>query len=701
MSRKMLVIVALLALGVLLVVAGCAPSSPTPTGGTEELTEEAKAADMGPVPYSEVWAASGHADITAEAFTHWNEEDPKEIPVECAKCHSTEGYQDFVGSDGSAAGTVDKAAPVGSVINCQTCHNDAAAALTSVVMPSGVEIKDLGPSARCMQCHQGRASGLSVAEATKDMDPDTANPDLGFINIHYFAAAGTLFGSETHAGFEYEGKAYQMRNIHVEGVNECIDCHNQHTLELRVETCTECHGDGDPKDYRMQGSLADYDGDGSAEEGISSEIDTLREMLMTAMQSYATEKAGAALAYTPSVYPYFVIDTNGDGQAGDDEANAGNRYASWTPRLLKAAYNYQVATKDPGAFAHNPKYIIALLYDSIEDLNSAISSPVDLSAASRNDPGHFDGTGEPFRHWDEEGKVAAGCSKCHSATGLPQFLAEGANISNPLSNGFACTTCHDVAAGFPALYQVAEVPFPSGAVLSFGENEPSNLCIECHQGRSSTPTLDKALAGKPPDTPDEKIRFSNIHYFAAGATLFGSEAQGAYQYEGKEYLGRFMHTDGFQQCRDCHEVHELEVKTDVCEACHQSADTSTFRMNPTDWDGDGDTTEGIKGEIDTSREKLYAAIQQYAADKGLPAIVYDPVAYPYFFADTDGNGEVNGEEAGYASWTPTLLKAAYNYQYSVKDPGAFAHNGKYVLQFLYDSIEAIGGSAAVQGMTRP
>jgi hypothetical protein len=45
------------------------------------------------------------------------------------------------------------------------------------------------------------------------------------------------------------------------------------------------------------------------------------------------------------------------------------------------------------------------------------------------------------------------------------------------------------------------------------------------------------------------------------------------------------------------------------------------------------------------------------------------------------------------------LKAAYNYQYAQKDPGAFAHNAKYVLQVLYDSLEDIG--ADVSGMTRP
>jgi hypothetical protein len=262
-----------------------------------------------------------------------------------------------------------------------------------------------------------------------------------------------------------------------------------------------------------------------------------------------------------------------------------------------------------------------------------------------------------------------------------------------------------VAAGFPALYAVAEVPFPSGAKLTFGENEPSNLCIECHQGRSSTPTVDKALAGKPDDTADETIRFSNIHYFAAGATLFGGEAQGAYQYANKTYLGRNEHGGGPQKCADCHNVHELNVQVDKCEACHGTTEPGLIRMADTDWDGDGDTTEGMIDEIATVREALLAAIQKYATDKGLPAIGYNAAAYPYFFLDTNGDGTIDGDEAvrenAYNSWTPRLLRAAYNYQYATKDPGAFAHNGKYVLQVLYDSLSDIGGASAVTGMTRP
>ncbi len=99
-------------------------------------------------PFTDEWAASGHADAEAEAFRHWDEEDPKEVPVDCAKCHAGSGFRDFVGADGSAAGVVDSAHPVDTVIDCQTCHNEAASEWNLVTFPSGISVTLEGPHSR-------------------------------------------------------------------------------------------------------------------------------------------------------------------------------------------------------------------------------------------------------------------------------------------------------------------------------------------------------------------------------------------------------------------------------------------------------------------------------------------------------------------------------------------------------------------------
>jgi hypothetical protein len=62
--------------------------------------------------------------------------------------------------------------------------------------------------------------------------------------------------------------------------------------------------------------------------------------------------------------------------------------------------------------------------------------------------------------------------------------------------------------------------------------------------------------------------------------------------------------------------------------------------------------------------------------------------------------EMKAENA-YNKWTPNLLRAAYNYQWFVKDPGAFAHNPKYAIQVLYDTVESVGGKQAVAKYKRP
>ena len=45
------------------------------------------------------------------------------------------------------------------------------------------------------------------------------------------------------------------------------------------------------------------------------------------------------------------------------------------------------------------------------------------------------------------------------------------------------------------------------------------------------------------------------------------------------------------------------------------------------------------------------------------------------------------------------MKAAFNYQMSRKEPGAWAHNFNYMAELLYDSVEDLGGSVA--GLVRP
>ncbi len=740
LPKRLLVVLGVCLLGAVLLVACGAPKS-TPEAAASATAVAAPQPTMA-VPFLDSFLGSAHADAKAEAFNHWNTAEggaAAVVPASCAKCHTSQGFQDFA-ANGKV--TADVPAPAGT-FSCTTCHNPAVMALTSVTFPSGKTIDNLGPEARCMTCHQGRQSKVSVDKQISDFkvtdvdavvkpmtDSSGKATNFGFLNVHYFAAGATLYGSQAEMGYEYDGKIYDPKFRHVQGYDSCLGCHDQHTLQVKVDQCANCHEGvktvDDLKNNRENGSLEDYNGNGDTKEGIYYEIKGLQDILYSSIQSYAKEVAGTGIVYDAATNPYWFTDADGDGKP-DQKDGKPVTYSTWTARLLKAAYNYQVSVKDPGAFAHNAKYIIELTYDSIDDLNGKISKPVDMTKLHRDDSGHFAGDTMPFRDWDSEGEVPAGCAKCHSDSGLPQYIANGGTevvtksgvqitgvVGQPVANGFACSTCHDEA-NWPNRYAVTSVPFPSGVSLTFstekdadGNLKPvdSNLCIECHQGRESTVTVNNALAGKPADTVDPAIRFKNVHYFAAGATLFGDAAKGAYEYDGQKYLGQNT-VHPLNKCTDCHEVHQLGVKVDACKGCHTSvtsaADLEKIRAttDTTDWNGNGDVTEGVSAEIDGFRTALYAAIQAYAEKSGTP-LVYDAASYPYFFVDANKDGKADTNDKGpisYNAWTPRLLKAAYNYQYSIKDPGAFAHNPQYVMQFLYDSIKDLGGD--VSKLTRP
>ncbi|MCP4382331.1 MAG: polyheme membrane-associated cytochrome C [Hyphomicrobiales bacterium] len=324
------------------------------------------------------WLASPHANSRSEAFRHWDTEG--EIPKTCAVCHSTTGIVDYLSAPQSVPGEINHPVPVGTTVECAACHNPGAEALRDVIFPSRQVVNMPPGSAVCTVCHQGRASGNDVNNATAGIDDDEVSAKLAFINIHYAAAASTRRGSAVRGGYQYAGRSYAGRFAHVEGFETCVSCHGSHDTAVQLETCTTCHqGAADFRTIRT--SPIDVLGNGDTGLGIGAVIEELHARLKAAIMTYAAEVGGGAIVYSSGAYPYFFNDINANGIADDDEAAFPNRYQSWTPRLLKAAYNYQFVAKDRGAFAHNPRYAIQLMIDSITDL--AEVSSVDASGLVR------------------------------------------------------------------------------------------------------------------------------------------------------------------------------------------------------------------------------------------------------------------------------------------------------------------------------
>jgi predicted CXXCH cytochrome family protein len=239
-----------------------------------------------------------------------------------------------------------------------------------VTFPSGVTVKEPGNDNVCESCHKGRAGKA-------DVDAAIAAGKPALQDIHHLPAAAVKLGSEVHAGYEYPGKTYVGALSHIGGT-QCTTCHDpgksHHTFEVKDAwngLCSVCHADanGDPQNIRVIHTL-DYDGNGDATGPLAGEIAGLAATTLAAMQATAP---APGLCYTPDVYPFFFVDTNGDKACSTAEAVFANAFSAWTPALTKAALNFQLSQNDPGSWAHNFDYTAELLYDSTQDLGGDVS----------------------------------------------------------------------------------------------------------------------------------------------------------------------------------------------------------------------------------------------------------------------------------------------------------------------------------------
>lgn len=319
--------------------------------------------------YIAAWARSGHADGSSVSFSYWN--GAGAIPPVCAVCHSGAGFRSFHGLDGSAPGLPAAPVAVGGVVDCETCHNAGLAAITEIALPSGVSHPVTPAEASCTTCHQGRAAGATVVRAVADKADDTPDPALAFINPHYATAAATQLGGYGGMGYHYPGKDYSGRFLHAKPVSTCASCHDPHSLKVAEENCLTCHTSGDAAEIRI--ARVSHDGSGNIRKGIRRDIDANAALLLAMLEDYAAKVVGVPLHYDGSHHPYFFADANGDGVAdlADGKPVA---YAAWTPRMLKAAYNWKFVGSDKGIHVHNPHYALELLYDSMEDLSAALGT---------------------------------------------------------------------------------------------------------------------------------------------------------------------------------------------------------------------------------------------------------------------------------------------------------------------------------------
>ena len=555
----------------------------------------------------------------------------------CARCHTSGGFKDFVGADGTASAVATvaygSAVPAGQSnsgidatvafteqsFQCNTCHNPVTEPIGSAGtwteqkrFASGNLLTLDASSAICAQCHDGARPGYEVAQLTLQLNGlvTDATPDARLttytngagvagqnantvVRAHYVNAAATFYGEEAGGYYEYTNYAstrkkmnYTGRNQHG-GLGKCTSCHNAHTGELPADLdiaarCGDCHFDeltGLPvqnfmqlEESRQYGFEGDIDGD-AIPEPLKAELAGMGAALRVAIEAYAANVAGTAIcAYNNRFY----VRSSETVACGTTPNNAA--YNAFTPALLRAGFNYLMWENDTGAWAHNPRYVIEILYDAIWDLNRGLlaagRSPVS-TGVKRAFRGHFGGSEDPSPYaaltyhgsvdqnssntpWASfDGFTSGACYQCHGGeAGLQAYLtAMPAALTNtvitPASKvtAFECTVCHEnVGPGerFDDIRVPATVYFPpqknsagdAGQVQFAAADMPRYfaLCATCHSGRENMASITKKI-GTRTDT-DFVLSVTNPHYLGSAALIMGTDAKAIYEYPGRTYAGR-------------------------------------------------------------------------------------------------------------------------------------------------------------------
>jgi hypothetical protein len=703
----------------------------------------------------------------------------------CARCHAGDGFKDFIGVDGTASAvttvgytstalaatdkTVACSATVttnclNSGMKCDMCHSPSTGALYTVTQkkfPSGalVTITD-GPTALCAQCHDGGRPGYEVSQLAVQIksvtvDAQLPSADNKVVRAHFLPAASTLFGADAANWYQYTGNIYTAKNQHG-GKGGCTDCHDAHSGALPADAqiaakCGVCHFNettglpvatfAELEEARQFGFEGDIDGNG-AHESLKVELNGLGAKLYAAIQAYATRVGGASICAIDNRYYVQANTTDACGAGANNVA-----YNKFTPRLLRAAYNYLAWQNDVGAWAHNPRYIVEVLYDTIADLNVGLGANFVLNG-KRAFNGHFGAAEDPSPYaamiyhgaanaltgevLPAMGFTSGACYQCHGGQGgvgaylaaMPTALTNSVITAANKVSAMQCSVCHVDRADmkgirddigtvyFPPQKNASQTPTQN--VVSYAAADlPKSfaLCGTCHSGRENGTTITNAI-GSLGDT-SFTLGFKNPHYLGAAAMILGTEAKALYEYSGQTYAGKTVFwktgTNGNApgpygsahgaECTGCHQPkaskHSFEVDFTYCATCHNLSSHGDHRLAP------------IEEEYQVRSAELYAAIQAYAvanaAGTGVAGVCYNGNANPYFFnmlsgVCQDGVANAPAASAAFAKFNPKLLKAAYNYQWTQKEPGAWAHNEVYVTEAIFDSIVDLGGTPT---FTRP
>lgn len=245
----------------------------------------------------------------------------------CSPCHSHEQF--VAAAEGLEAQNVANPSPW----ECSTCHGlhttfeevDYALRATSAEWGADGTTFELGNSNLCAVCHQSR-----TAEPNIDVPGDTFEITSTHYGPHHGAQANVLAGF----GFaEIDGSvAYPAAGSSFHLVASCVGCHMSeftdgeggHSFNPSLVACNNCHA---TSDFNYGGVQAE----------VEELLDELRDLLIA---------AGVV--------------------AGDDVDGYHPVVGTYPMAHARAFFNWVGLDEDRSLGAHNPKYVKALLKNSID-----------------------------------------------------------------------------------------------------------------------------------------------------------------------------------------------------------------------------------------------------------------------------------------------------------------------------------------------
>ena len=618
------------------------------------------------------------------------------------------------------------------VIACESCHGVGG----NHFGIGELEFPSPGPD-RCGQCHNADFDhNKHHPEADNILEEYLASPHAVSINDHnYEGDSETDVRARCSKCHTDEGARFykDVNGGHDELVEELKD--EPPVENATVVQCRTCHDPHDPHELLL-GDLLDNDDNvvQSAEYRTCSNCHQNNGSFGLA-DAYHGEKnghswSGGAPDFAVGVPPFhpdeIIYDTHFDNPetpAAIEGYNLGpitgaGDFGLASERLCRDCHNVHAADNtinNAWASSAHAGHIMHVKEEAdASDAQNILDAAVQDTEEGSSALAHYD--------WDAKNRRA--CQRCHTATGLKNYLAavETQNDDDPdndveydpVNNDFShlegwernpdtddvtssgqneliyCWGCHDNNSGElrdpgPITADYAAAPY------TYPDLRGSNVCMACHTGREAGETI------KNSDDDFSDKGFVNSHYLAAGGTLFTTTG---YEFDGRDYANSiyYVHdriglinpveTGDNGPCIGCHmktdESHLfLPVKKD---ATGEVIELTSFEQTCSDCHAGPEELLDLVNELEEGLVAALQALRDVLADNGY----YFQPSYPYFFkveGSTDRADGVRDWTVGVSSNGKNNMGSAFNYNLIYHDPGAHVHNLQYTKRLIYDSID--------------